>query len=158
MYEMGRGGMRGAQPAVLGDAAAPPRLPLAMVSVEWSGARARAALTPACVAPSQSCKTCCPASSTSWAPTTWPTSRSSPRPTREEARTARCKRLATVWALASAPNASPALVPSGLLEGPGLNRGLTILRGRHPLTPAARAQTLSETTLHRQPAARRERG
>ena len=83
----------------------------------WSGVGLALAPLDAgvCGPPSQSCKTCCPASSTSWAPTTLPTSRSSPRPTREEARTARCKRLATVWALASAPNPSPrtsALRPS----------------------------------------------
>ena len=59
------------------------------------------------------------------------------------------------WALASAPNPSPR---TSALEGPGLTRGLTILRARHPLTPAARAQNVSETTFHRQPAARRERG
>ena len=41
------------------------------------------------------------------------------------------------WALASAPNPSPR---TSALEGPGLTRGLTILRARHPLTPAARAQ------------------
>ena len=62
------------------------------------------------------------------------------------------------WALPQHPTLPPALVPSGLLEGPGLARGLTILRARHPLTPAARAQNVSETTFHRQPAARRERG
>ena len=55
----------------------------------------------------------------------------------------------------SAPNPSPR---TSALEGPGLTRGLTILRARHPLTPAARAQNVSETTFHRQPAARRERG
>ena len=65
-----------------------------------------------CGPPSQSCKTCCPASSTSWAPTTLPTSRSSPRPTREEVRTACCKRLATVGPSPEHPTLPPALVPS----------------------------------------------
>ena len=120
------------QQAILGDAAAFPSVAAAAAAGWWRGREAAAGLAFAPFAPldasvfglsSQSCKTCCPALSTSWAPTTWPTSRSSPRPTREAR-----PRLLKTSGLQALPSVPPPPPPPVLFEGPGL----TILQSGTP--------------------------
>ena len=141
--EMGRGGCeaRSLQFSVT-------RRPLAYAWpwLAWSGVGlALARLTPACVARPR--RVARPAARHHQP--AGPRQPCQPQEARRDLPGRRCApRAANVWPLLG-PHLSTQPFPrttSSALEGPGLTRGLTILRARHPLTPAARSN-VSDTIL-----------